>query len=217
MSPAPWVREPSSASSGCRTGWSIWSSAVARTAGAALFPALLLALLLAAGCGFEPVHGGAGRESAHNQDASHESARHDWLANLRAARLQVPQSAVGWQLGRFLRAHQSGANAPGTKVPVAANNGGWRLTVGLSLGRDDLLLQRDSHVIRGAVRLQGRYALLDDAGEELLSGSLRVSAAYNRAGGGFANEIALRNAEERAAREFAEQLWHRLRLAGAKP
>lgn len=171
-----------------------------------------MTLLLAAGCGFQPVHGSAQRESAQHGIEQNESARHVWLANLRAARLQVPQSAVGWQLARFLRAHQSGANAP-----EAADNAAWRLTVGLSLGRDDLLLQRDSQVIRGAVRLQGRYALLDEAGEELLSGRLRVSAAYNRAGGGFANEIALRNAEERAARELAEQLWRRLLLAGAQP
>ena len=153
----------------------------------------MLALALAAGCGFRPVHGGGAQE--------------DWLALLRGARLQVPESAVGWQLARFLRAHQAGAEA----------SRGHTLVVDLSLGRDDLLVQRDSDVIRSAVRLRGEYALLDGAGEALLSGALLVSAAYNRAGGGFANEVALRNAEERAAREFAEQLWRRLVLAGAQP
>ena len=153
---------------------------------------LLLALLLAGGCGFRPVHGDGG-------DA--------WLAGLRGARLEVPETAVGWQLARFLRGHQGGGAAPGA----------WRLELGLSLGRDDLLVQRDSDVIRGAVRLQGDYVLRDAAGAQLAAGALLVSAAYNRAGGGFVSEVALRNAETRAAREFAEQLWRRLLLAGAAP
>ena len=159
---------------------------------AALVPALALALLLAGGCGFRPVHGEA------------EGA---WLAQLRGARLEVPETALGWQLARFLRGRQGGAAA----------SGDHRLVVDLSLGRDDLLVQRDSDVIRGAVRLRGEYVLLDGAGEALLAGELLVSAAYNRAGGGFVSEVALRNAEERAARELAEQLWRRLLLAEAQP
>ena len=133
----------------------------------------------------------------------HGSDESAWLANLRGARLEVPSNAIGWQLARFLRGHQGGATTLGDH----------RLVVGLSLGRDDLLVQRDSDVIRSVVRLEGEYVLLGEEGEELIAGELLVSAAYNRAGGGFASEIALRNAEERAARELAAQLWRRLILA----
>ena len=148
----------------------------------------MLALLALTGCGFQPVHGG------------NES---QWLAHLRAARLEVPQSAIGWQLARALRTHQGGAAA----------SGDHDLLVDLSLGRDDLLVQRDSDVIRSVVRLEGKYTLLDASGEKMLTGKLLVSAAYNRAGGGFASEVALRNAKERAARELAAQIWRRLILA----
>ena len=77
-------------------------------------------------------------------------------------------------------------------------------------------MQRDSNVIRSSVRLRGEYILLDSRGSELVGGEVLVSAAYNRVGDGFANEAALRNAEERAARELAGRIWRRLVLEGVE-
>ncbi|MCY4033714.1 MAG: hypothetical protein OXF19_06740 [Hyphomicrobiales bacterium] len=151
--------------------------------------ALIATLFMLAGCGFQPVYGDAG--------VSQES----WIESLRGAEVEVPQTAIGWQVGRFIRDRQGG----GISTP-------HRLVITLEQAREDLLVQRDSNVIRSSVRLTGDYRLFN-ADTVLASGSALVSAAYNRQRNGFVNEVALRNAEERAARELAGRIWRELTLA----
>lgn len=151
--------------------------------------ALIVTLFALAGCGFQPIYGSAG------------IAQESWLESLRGADIEVPQTAIGWQVGRFIRERQGG----GAGTP-------HRLVITLEQAREDLLVQRDSNVIRSSVRLTGDYRFLN-ADSILASGSALVSAAYNRQRSGFVNEIALRNAEERAARELAGRIWRELTLA----
>ena len=124
-----------------------------------------------------------------------------WLESLRGAKIEVPQTAIGWQVGRFIRERQ-GERA----------NTHHRLVITLEQAREDLLVQRDSNVIRSSVRLTGGYQFFN-SDSIITSGSALVSAAYNRQRNGFVNEIALRNAEERAARELAGRIWRELTLA----
>lgn len=127
-----------------------------------------------------------------------------WLELLRGAQLDVPKSSIGWQLSRYLRENQGTGSGDGDHI----------LVVGLSQRQQDLLIQRDSNVIRSSVRLVGDYVLLGSGNEEIAEGRVLVSAGYNRVGDGFANEVALRDAEERAARELAGRIWRRLVLSG---
>lgn len=167
-------------------------------------------LLLLGGCGFTPLYG----DYASGEQGSESGERglgggfgveaSTWLAGMRGAEIETPETAVGWHVSHFLRARQGRGRTPS----------GWRLEVRLDISREDLLVQRDSDVIRSAARLRGAYRLRDASDEVLVGGEILVSAAYNRVGDGFANEVARRNAEERAAREFAEQLWRRLALEG---
>ena len=151
--------------------------------------ALISVLLALVGCGFHPVYGSSGIE------------QESWLESLRGASVEVPHSDVGWQVGRFIRERQG--KRASTRL---------RLVIALEQTREDLLVQRDSNVIRSSVRLTGNYQLLND-GNTIASGSTLVSAAYNRQRDGFVNEVALRNAEERAARELAGRIWRELTLA----
>ncbi|MCY4047988.1 MAG: hypothetical protein OXF24_00160, partial [Hyphomicrobiales bacterium] len=151
--------------------------------------AFIMMLFLLAGCGFQPVHGSSG------------VMQKSWLESLRGAKVEVPQTAIGWQVGRFIRERQGeGASTH------------HRLVITLEQVREDLLVQRDSNVIRSSVRLTGGYQFLN-SDNIITSGSALVSAAYNRQRNGFVNEIALRNAEERAARELAGRIWRELTLA----
>ena len=83
----------------------------------------------------------------------------------------------------------------------------YRLGVTVSERREGLAFQRDQTVTRYNLRLSAVYTLSDaSTGQTLVRGQARAVAAYNVVQSEFANVVAERDAEVRAAREVGEEI-----------
>ncbi|HAJ46821.1 MAG TPA: hypothetical protein DCL54_09610 [Alphaproteobacteria bacterium] len=87
----------------------------------------------------------------------------------------------------------------------------FRLTVKLEEKREGLAIQENTEITRYNYTLIARFELRDSQTEQVLNtGTSRAIAGYNVVNSQFATQTALRDAEERAARELGEDI--RLRL-----
>ncbi|MBT4710905.1 MAG: hypothetical protein HOB82_05195 [Alphaproteobacteria bacterium] len=87
----------------------------------------------------------------------------------------------------------------------------FSLAVELEEGKEGLAIQIDDTVTRFNLTLTANYALTDAVTAEILTtGSVRATAAYNVLRSDFANVIAERDAQQRAAREISDELKTRL-------
>ena len=158
--------------------------------------AAAVVLLTLAGCGFRPLY----FERAEMPEVTAELA----LIDIRP---------IAERVGQEVRNNLLDLVTP-LGEPARAR---YILTVDLVESRQGLALQRDATVTRYNLTVNAEFHLLDAATRaEVNSGSVRSTAAFNVLRADFANVIAERDAEERAARVVAEEIATRLSVFFAR-
>lgn len=155
-----------------------------------------LVLLLLAACGFRPLYG----EKALTPEVSAEMA----LIEIRP---------IDDRIGLILRNELLDLLTPlGTPAQPR-----YVLAVNLAEARQGLAVERDATVTRFNLTLNADFRLLDAGSRQPLnSGTARSTAAFSVLRADFANVIAERDAEERAARVVAEEIATRLSVYFAR-
>lgn len=149
-------------------------------------PAVAAALISAsvAACGFRPLHAPGG------------GAAPEVLAGIEIA--PMPD-----RLGRVVRNRLLDRLTP--RGPSAAP--AYRLAVSLRASREALAITREAATTRFNVSLEADYVLSSVAtGEAVSRGRVRSVTAYNVVASDYANVVAERDAERRAAGEIADEL-----------
>ena len=153
---------------------------------------LLVATLIVAACGFQPLYGS---EQGVLSGAVVE--------NLAAVRI----IGIADRLGQIVRNDLLDRLNPFGE-PTAPR---YSLAVQLEEAKEGLAIQIDDTVTRFNLTLTANYFLTDaQSGAVLTTGSVRATAAYNVLRSDFANVIAERDAQQRAAREISDELKTRL-------
>lgn len=143
---------------------------------------------VASACGFQPLHAPSG------------GAVPSVLANIDVA--PIPN-----RLGQVVRNHLVERLTP-RGSPFAAE---YRVVVSLSLSKEALAIARDDSATRFNVSLEATYDLsLISSGDTVLQGTVRSVSAYNVVSSDYANVVAERDAELRAAREVSDEMKTRL-------
>lgn len=165
--------------------------------------ALTLCLALAA-CGFEPLYGeGAGRETV-------------------AEMAEIGIAPMPDRIGQKLRNALIDQVTPRGQLADSR----YQLDVVVTTRRDGVAVQRDATVTRFNLYVSAQFRLFDrqtppgERREPLLAGRSHTIAAFNALSADFANIMAERDAEDRAARDLASDITQRLaaffrRRAGA--
>ena len=147
-------------------------------------PAVAAALISLAACGYHPLHAPGG------------GAEPEVLAGIEIA--HIPD-----RLGQVVRNHLLDRLTP-RGTPAAAT---YRFAVSLRTSKEPLAIARDDTATRFNVSVEADYDLsLISTGETVLQGGARSIAAYDVVSSGYANTVAERNAELRAAREVSDEL-----------
>lgn len=147
-------------------------------------PAVAAVLISLAACGFRPLHAPGG------------GAEPGVLAGIEIA--HIPD-----RLGQVVRNHLLDRLTP-RGAPAAAT---YRFAVSLRTSKEPLAIARDDTATRFNVSVEADYDLsLISTGETVLQGGVRSVAAYDVVSSGYANTVAERNAELRAAREVSDEL-----------
>ena len=151
--------------------------------------ALLMTALLLGGCTWQPLYSTSGRADTG-------------LAS--SALSQVSVTQVDTRVGQQVRNHlifllQGGRDAKATR---------YRLQLRVSDIRNEYAaVENIRDFTAGSITVTASYDLIDTTTNTRVAGASRVATAtYDRTGQSFANERASRDAENRAAREAAEQL-----------
>ena len=143
---------------------------------------------VAAACGFQPLHAPGG------------GAVPSVLARIDVA--PIPN-----RLGQVVRNHLVERLTP-RGSPIAAE---YRVVVSLRLSKEALAIARDDSATRFNVSLEASYdLLLISSGDIVLRGTVRSISAYNVVSSDYANVVAQRDAELRAAREVGDEMTTRL-------
>lgn len=148
-------------------------------------------LLLAAGCGFQPLYGTKDGKSAPN--------------DLAATRINVVADRTGQQLRNDLLTELTPKG--GDAVPQK-----YELQVRLNENLTQLAIAKDDTTSRASLEIISTFALakLQD-GAQLYSGTSRVTMSYNITTQGFATVSAEQDARRRGVRVIAEDM--KLQLA----
>lgn len=95
----------------------------------------------------------------------------------------------------------------------AAASPRYRLQVRLSRAIENLAIAKDEETTRSNLRLTANFVLRDLGSNEVaLDGQVRSIASFNLVRSDYANLIAERDADRRAAREVSDQMMTRLSL-----
>lgn len=143
--------------------------------------------LLAAGCGFQPIHAERSRAGP-------------------AALAQVEIELIEDRTGQMLR------NALLDRFrPRGGGGSRYSLNVELAETREDLGIRRDAVATRANLILVARYRVAPHGGgDPLISGSSRSISSYNILTSDFATLSARNDARERAVRQIADQIEERV-------
>ncbi|MGD1934563.1 MAG: LPS assembly lipoprotein LptE [Candidatus Phaeomarinobacter sp.] len=154
-------------------------------------------LLVLAACSFRPLYGTSAEGTAARVGAAS------------IAILPIGEERVGQQLRNGLINRLTPAGQP--QFPA------YQLEVSITDQLTDLLVQEDSTVLRRNYALIAKYRLVDMAsGDPVHSSSVTRTASLNRTDSEYANVIAQRDAEERAAEAVADVMAQRLGIALAR-
>lgn len=160
-----------------------------RFAAAAL---LIGASLVLAGCGFRPLYG--------ERSAASISA-----PELAAVQVDLIPNREG-QLVRNALLDKMQPRGPAAR-PL------YRLTVGLSIGRESFGLRTDDTATRGSLTMSAGYVLTDLAsGKPVLNASSRAVSSYNILDSDFATVISENDAIRRTANEVSEEIKTRVAI-----
>ena len=142
----------------------------------------------AAACGFEPLHSSSG-------------------GAVPAVLSSVEIAPIPNRLGQVVRNYLLDNLTP-LGEPVVAK---YKFIVSLNVAKEPLAIARDDCVTRFNVSLQADYHLVHVAsGKSVFHGAARSIAAYNLVSSDYANVVAERDAELRAAREISDEIKTRL-------
>lgn len=174
----------------------MWSREARRRTFLRTFPVLAAGTL--AGCGLQPLYGGVGGDRIRRA--------------LAGISLETPRTRIGATLAEALERElrTDGAPAPSR----------YLLRIELERRRDALLVQLDDSITRFELTLTARYDLVDTTEDRiLLRTSAQRVASFNVVQEPYADFVAERDAEDRAARELARAMRNRLALffAGSEP
>lgn len=151
-----------------------------------LAPVILIVALLAASCGFEPLHRGSSKSSATA------------LANVEIARIED-------RSGQMLRNDLLARMAPRGYAPSPA----WRLEVTLYESKREVLLEDTSFSTRADIVITAQSRLVRQSdGKVVDSGSVDAVSSYNilSASQEYANVVSERDAREGALQLVARDI-----------
>jgi len=155
---------------------------------------VLFAIIIVGACGFQPLYGSGQRSNAEGGATVEELA---------SVHITAIPSRVGQILRNDLLDRLNPFGEP--KSPQ------YSLSVELEEAKEGLAIQIDDTITRFNLTLTANYFLTDArTGTTLIAGSLRATASYNVLQSDFANVIAERDAQQRAARNVADELKTRL-------
>jgi LPS-assembly lipoprotein len=148
-----------------------------------------LLLLLLAGCGFQPIHGGArGPETR---------------AELASVRIEPIEERTGQMLRNHLLDTMNPSGAPARPA--------YRLLVTLNETKEELGVQRSEFATRSNLRLAASYRLVRAAdGAQVFQGASNLAASYNLLSNDFATLSAEADARARATRELSDDITQRV-------
>lgn len=157
--------------------------------------ASVLVLLLALGaCGFQPVYGKRAGESGRQSAVTEDLA-------------SIAISPIADRAGQLLRNSLLDKLTP-RGTPGRAR---YRLDVGLSETRSNLVILKDSTSTFAKVRFAATFILVDlETGQPVHRGQSESTTTFNRVDSDFATLSAEKDARRRAADEISEDI--RLRL-----
>jgi len=145
---------------------------------------LIVLAIVAAACGFEPLHSSTG-------------------GAVPAVLSSVDIAPIPNRLGQVVRNHLLDRLTPLGEPAVAK----YRFIVSLRVDKEPLAIARDDSVTRFNVSLQADYHLVHiSSGISVLHGEARSIAAYNLVSSDYANLVAERDAKLRAAREVSDEM-----------
>ncbi|MBI3513529.1 MAG: hypothetical protein HY060_05605 [Proteobacteria bacterium] len=145
----------------------------------------MVALVLATGCGFEPVYGGSRGTAVR--------------AELQAVRVALIANRSGQQLRRYMLDRIHG----GDQLPPAQ----YQLEVSVIENRQNFGIQRDLTATYARLTLTGYFTLRDlKTQQPVLSGSINSYSSYNVAADPFNTVVAETDARERAVRTLGDDL-----------
>ncbi|MFN4283643.1 MAG: LPS assembly lipoprotein LptE [Alphaproteobacteria bacterium] len=154
--------------------------------------ALLAAGLALAGCGFRPLYG--------ERSAASVSA-----PELAAIQIDLIPNREG-QLVRNALLDKMQPRGPAAR-PL------YRLTVGISIGRESFGLRTDDTATRSSMTMSASYILTDLAsGKPLLNANSRAVSSYNILDSDFATVISENDAIRRTANEVSEEIKTRVAI-----
>ena len=150
----------------------------------------ILALVLLAGCGFQPLYG----TTASGGGATEK---------LGQIRVDPIPDRIGQQIRNFLLDRLNPYGQPARPV--------YRLIVEPTVLSTDLGIERDETATRALLQLNVQYSLLESAsGRVVFSATARSTNSFNIVDSDFATKSAETDALERAAREVSDAI--RIRL-----
>jgi LPS-assembly lipoprotein len=156
----------------------------------------MLPLSALGGCGFQPLYG------ARDNDAEVSSS-------LASIRIEPLRDRVGQQMHNFLRDRLNPGGQPSAPS--------YRLRVGLTESLSELAVRRDETATRANLRMDAKFFLLDENGQNaLLTGRSSSTTSYDILRNPFATTVSEADARERALREVADNIRTRLAVFFAR-
>ena len=152
--------------------------------------ASFFAFLLLAGCGFQPIHGGAkGPETR---------------AELASVRIEPIEERIGQKLRNNLLDAMNPMGAP--QRPA------YRLTVTLVESKQELAVRRSEFATRANLVLRALFQLTSAAGDgkRVFAGASNVTASYNILSSDYGTMAAEADARDRGVRELSDDITQRL-------
>ncbi len=157
---------------------------------AARWSAVVFALAVLTGCGFEPLYGTTSTDKGA-------------AARFSQIRVDPIPDRIGQQIRNFLLDRLNPYGQPARPV--------YRLIVEPSVSSTDLGIERDETATRAILLLNVGYSLIETAsGKVLFTGSARSTNSFNIVDSDFATKSAEKGALDRAAREVSDAI--RIRL-----
>ena len=158
---------------------------------------MIAAMVLIAGCGFEPLHG--------QQQSG---------VNATSAMRQISVPPIPERLGQLLRIELTNRLTPSGPPRSPA----FVLSVNVSESKQNLAVRKDATATRANLIISANFELTDAKTEEsLLSGTVRSINSYDILDADFATLSAESDARRRAALELATEIKSRLGIFLSQP
>ena len=155
-------------------------------------PVLFAALLLLAGCGFQPLHGA-------------QATGADGLSELQ----RISVAPIPERLGQLLRIELTNRLTP-KGAPASPK---YVLNVSITENKQELAVRKDATATRANLRFLASYSLTDaQTKQKIQSATVRSTVSYNILDQDFATLSAEADARRRAARDIAVEIRSRVGL-----